>query len=145
MAVLVGVLAPAYLTYVEKSRLQKDVSAVGEIVSAIEVAMTDEKVNTDTASAKYVITGGTEFDFSGALTTGSADTNETLKAELAKTIGKVNLTSNGLNAKTVTIEVTRDASAGVKIKVTSTATEEDVVNALKKLGEYEAPTATPAA
>lgn len=42
MAVLVGVLAPAYLNYVDKTRLQKDVSAVGEVLNAIEVAATDE-------------------------------------------------------------------------------------------------------
>ena len=43
MAVLVGVLAPAYLRYVEKSKLQKDVSAVGEVVEAIVYVMADNR------------------------------------------------------------------------------------------------------
>lgn len=39
MAVLVGVLAPAYLAYIEKSRVQKDESAAGEIYRAAEIVV----------------------------------------------------------------------------------------------------------
>lgn len=39
MAVLVGVLAPAYLAYVEKSRIQRDESAAGEIFRAAEIVV----------------------------------------------------------------------------------------------------------
>lgn len=44
MAVLVVVLAPAYLRYVDKARLQKDVSAIGEVVEAIKIAAAEEDV-----------------------------------------------------------------------------------------------------
>ena len=44
MAVLVGVLAPAYLRYVEKSRVQKDNSAVAEVVEATKIALSEEAV-----------------------------------------------------------------------------------------------------
>lgn len=39
MAVLAGVLAPAYLAYVEKSRIQRDESAAGEIFRAAEIVV----------------------------------------------------------------------------------------------------------
>ena len=44
MAVLVVVLAPAYLRYVDKARLNKDVAAVGEVINAVKVAAAEEKV-----------------------------------------------------------------------------------------------------
>ena len=39
MAILVGVLTPAYLAYVEKTRIQKDESAAGEIYRAAEIVV----------------------------------------------------------------------------------------------------------
>lgn len=55
MAVLMVVLAPQLLKYVEKTRLQKDNSAISEIANAIEIACADEAIinsipSTDTAS-----------------------------------------------------------------------------------------------
>ena len=44
MAVLMVVLAPQLLKYVEKTRLQKDNSAISEIANAIEIACADEAV-----------------------------------------------------------------------------------------------------
>lgn len=39
MAILVGILTPAYLSYIEKTRVQKDESAAGEIFRAAEIAV----------------------------------------------------------------------------------------------------------
>lgn len=44
MAVLMGVLAPQFLKYVEKSRAQRDASAVGEVYNATKIALADEKI-----------------------------------------------------------------------------------------------------
>lgn len=44
MAVLIGVLAPQYLKYVENSRVQKDVSAADEFQHAVEIAVADEAI-----------------------------------------------------------------------------------------------------
>ena len=41
MAVLVGVLAPQFLKYVERSRKSTDVQTVAEIVSAVNVYVAD--------------------------------------------------------------------------------------------------------
>ena len=45
MAVLMAVLAPAMLRYVEKSRVQKDESAVSEVINAVNNALAEETIN----------------------------------------------------------------------------------------------------
>lgn len=47
MGVLMVVLAPQYLKYVEKSRLQKDNTAIAEIANNIKIAMADEAIAKD--------------------------------------------------------------------------------------------------
>ena len=44
MAVMVAVLAPSLLQYVERSRAQKDDSAMGEVTNAIQLAMSDQDI-----------------------------------------------------------------------------------------------------
>ena len=44
MAVLVGVLAPQFLKYVESSRVQKDESAAAEVLNATKIACSVESV-----------------------------------------------------------------------------------------------------
>lgn len=44
MAVMVAVLAPSLLQYVERSRAQKDDSAMGEVANAIMLGMSDQKI-----------------------------------------------------------------------------------------------------
>ena len=39
MAVMVGIIAPAYMSYVEKTRIQRDESAAGEIFRAAEIVV----------------------------------------------------------------------------------------------------------
>lgn len=87
MAVLMGVLAPQYLRYVEKTRLQKDNSAVGEIVNAIKLAAADEKIN-----EQIVAAGSTGITIAAASRTkGTAQTitfgTGGLQTELAAAIG----------------------------------------------------------
>lgn len=47
MAVLVGVLAPTYLQYVEKSKKSNDVSTVDSVINAVEIAAIDPEVNVE--------------------------------------------------------------------------------------------------
>ena len=55
MAVMVAVLAPALLQYVERSRAQKDDSAMGEVANAIQLALSDQKIYDEVlySTAKY--------------------------------------------------------------------------------------------
>lgn len=54
MAVLVGVLAPAFLKYVEKSRKSADVSALDQIMDAAEAVATDLEYHVP-AGAKFIV------------------------------------------------------------------------------------------
>lgn len=55
MAVLVGVLAPQYLQYVEKSRRSADATSIEEIVNAMEIVASDPSVSLDTSKTYTVI------------------------------------------------------------------------------------------
>ena len=55
---LVGILAPAYLAYVEKSRIQRDESAAGEIYRAAEIVVyTGQYDISDTVLVTFDSTG----------------------------------------------------------------------------------------
>lgn len=66
MAVLIGVLAPAYLQYVEKSKKTKDCQAVGSIMDAAEIVASDVAINwpatTGEALTVTVTASGASFD-----------------------------------------------------------------------------------
>ncbi len=92
MAVLLVVLTPQYLRYVERTRLQKDNTAIGEIVQTIKLALADES-----------ILAGTTFPDTGLelkLEGGSGDNKKitfdtsALQKELAATIGATYATSS---------------------------------------------------
>lgn len=72
MAVLVGVLAPAYLKYVEKSRKSTDVDAISEIMNSAE------KVSTD-VEFEEITNAGSTF----TITHANAGTTVTLSANAA--------------------------------------------------------------
>lgn len=84
MAVLVGVLAPAYLRYVEKSRKSADIQAIDSIMIAMEVTAMgtefDMKAD-DTMLAKFE---------NGVLTLSTTNATKAteIKAELDAVIGK---------------------------------------------------------
>lgn len=85
MAVLIGVLAPQYLRYVEKSRLQKDNSAIAEIANAMKIAAADEAINTFIAgdAAGKNVTIANTADNNATITFGTGDV---LMTELGKAI-----------------------------------------------------------
>lgn len=85
MAVLIGVLAPQYLRYVEKARLQKDNSAIAEVANVIKIAGAEEdvveQIKTTTSEIKYT------FDSNGMKRgDGSAIPNDDTKTALEKEI-----------------------------------------------------------
>lgn len=111
MAVLMAVLAPQFLRYVERSRLQSDNTAIGEIANACKIVATNETAITGApititipvapaAAANVTVTG-----------TGAAAGVTAFQNEINATIGTVRLTSNtytaaGATAPTITVTVT---------------------------------------
>lgn len=121
MAVLVGVLAPALMSNVEKSRAQKDDSAMAEVAHAVELAIADEAAY-DEVVAKLDENKKVTFSFApsnGTVTIASAVATADypkLLSELQTQIGtEVKLTSKTHRAQTYTVVI--DMS-GTAVKVT---------------------------
>lgn len=104
MAVLMAVLAPAMLRYVEKSRVQKDESAVSEAANAAQLALADEsvykKVDSQTPITVTIADDGTVSDDVSA--TGS---NGVVATEVANTVGTISLTSKTYSGQSATIQM----------------------------------------
>ena len=62
MAVLMAVLAPQFLRYVEHSRYQKDVSAIGELENAMKVAASNEACVVAVGAANWPVTATIDED-----------------------------------------------------------------------------------
>jgi len=94
MAVLVAVLAPQYIKYVEKSRVSKDVAALDEVIRAAQVAAVDPASGATTGEITVAIndsTGVVSFtDVTGKLTNITDDMTAslgtvTLSSKMART------------------------------------------------------------
>ena len=138
MAVLVVVLAPAYLRYVDKAKVQKDVSAISEVIQATKLAAAEESVAKDigTSSSKttIVITGST----GKVVVTPGTGENQTgkLQTELNNTLGGdvLNISSSAVKAGTVTISVYQDSNYNLTFEVaTSGITNTDADDSIKAL------------
>ncbi len=104
MAVLIGVLAPQFLRYVERSRYQKDTTAIEELRKAVEIALGNEQIATDVGAA---IAGGgaggnvvLTYATTGAITASGV---ASLDAEYQAAVGTtLRLSSNAYTTTTVT-------------------------------------------
>lgn len=101
MAVLMVVLAPALLRYVEKARVQTDETTASEVLNAVETALSDDEIY-------QKVTGSSTGDISvlydgpsGVVTSDNAD----LQTELYNTLkannsGMVKKAASKIHAKT---------------------------------------------
>ena len=111
MAVLVGVLAPTYLQYVEKSKKSNDVSTVDSIVNAIEIGAIDPEVMTDTTTElTFTITNSS---FTLAPTSANSKWSKAVEDAVGTDIKlkSTNWDSAAANNKVV-IKATRDVATG---------------------------------
>lgn len=123
MAVLIGVLAPQYLKYVESSRLQKDNQAIAEIANSIKIAMADETINSsiaNSASESFDVNASHQYVFPSSPATA-------LSTELSTVVGTtVTMSSNTYSGTAPTIVVSKDANGMITVtaqnyKTSSTA------------------------
>ncbi|MBR5596417.1 MAG: prepilin-type N-terminal cleavage/methylation domain-containing protein [Lachnospiraceae bacterium] len=118
MAVLVGVLAPAYLRYVEKSRKSADIQAIDSIMIAMEVTAMEPQFKmkeNDTMVATFT-DGNLSFDATPA---------DDVKKELFAVIG--NYTTRSADFKKFIITGTVQKEGTVKF----TISEEDADDVIK--------------
>lgn len=109
MAVLIAVLAPQFIRYVERSRYQKDASAVGELENALKVACSDDDVVT--------AIGGTGWPVQAVITnaTGaySLTTNGTAVAAGNALFDEVTATIGGATLNFTSTTITTDTGTTV--------------------------------
>ncbi len=105
MAVLIGVLAPQYLRYVEKSRYQTDATMIDNVKNAIEIAISSSE-------DVYTTMVDTTITFSNTALTTVGWTE--LDAEVQKTLdlSDTKLTSKTLTASGATAEIKITAATG---------------------------------
>lgn len=124
MAVLVGVLAPTYLQYVEKSKKSNDVSTVDSVVNACEIGAIDPEVMTDTTD-RLVITISDSANMTIEAYKGQTenDTSAWKNAVVAAVGSDVKFKSTNWNGSVV-IEATRNAATGkVEFKYGSSSSD----------------------
>ena len=85
MAVLVGVLAPQFLRYVEKSRQDGDITSIQQVMTAINTGVSDGKVKGDvtitiSGADLSVAASGTGATLGDALTDSGLSTSMKLKS-----------------------------------------------------------------
>ena len=114
MAVLVGVLAPHYIKYVEKSRVSADAQQVEEFTGAMTVLASDVDVTLDSTKT-YTVTSDT---------TGKITISNDLKT-IFDSLGSVDTAKNysykstSYKAQAITISLAYDGTAKVwKVTVT---------------------------
>jgi type IV pilus assembly protein PilA len=92
MAVLIGVLAPQYLKYVEKSRVSSDKQSVASVVEAVNTVLTDESVY-DT----NINSGSVSFSDSGL------SGNDAVTTAVKSVVGDFKLQSKTYKGKTYSV------------------------------------------
>ena len=138
LAILMAILAPQYLRYVERARLQKDNSTIGEFANAIKLACTDEDVAKEIASES----GGVTFTFTSAGINVTLPTGGKLGDELKASFGDDYLTDIKMTSNTYS--TANDGSSGgtdERPKVTVKVGSNNVFN-ITAIGWCDKPGAT---
>ena len=106
MAVLIGVLAPQYIRYVEKSKKQADISAVNEVYNALKICYSDPELQSSLAAGTVSISTANGVTGVPDVANGTGK----LSTDLFKTVKKeIKLTSNTYGDSTFTIVITKSA------------------------------------
>lgn len=104
MAVLMVVLTPALLRYVERSRLQRDNTAIAEVANAAKIACASENINNEVRTS-----GPVTISFTIAATPANpacsvtSGTITNFQNEISNTIGTMRLQSNTYNDPSATL------------------------------------------
>ncbi|MBQ8199558.1 MAG: prepilin-type N-terminal cleavage/methylation domain-containing protein [Lachnospiraceae bacterium] len=131
MAILIGVLAPQYIKYVEKSRVSADKDLLDSVYNALTTAAGDPDISTGTilGSGSYTFTSfsgnGSDVDFSSVvldtlgqgLSGSGASVEGKLKSKIAKEAGS-NVISISVDANgnyTVYTGQQNDSSSGITV------------------------------
>lgn len=129
MAILVGLLAPQYIKYVEKSRKSADASNLSEMVNAVQVYAADEEQNL--AAGTYTIKidkdGTTVSAAIEKAISASAPDYKTVKLKSNKWLKDATTgSSNKENATEIEADIEIDNDGGTKVTYKPAAVQEFV-------------------
>ena len=130
MAVLVGVLAPAYLRYVEKSRKSADIQAIDAVMSAMEATAIDPEFD-------MTVDKEMEVTFSDAGVMNIDTTNKAYQQEIKDIVGSYTLKSTDWKGKLKSVKGVVDTSGQIKFTIVGSVSEE-----VFKTGNFPADTVT---
>ena len=121
MAILIAVLAPQYIKYVEKSRRSADLDNYQAIINAVQTAYSDEDYNSSLA-------GTTAFTVQGhkgsSVTLGGTPTNvASVLADLGVDVGNIKMKSSAFGNAALSVNVTNGI---VKITTTDTSLKKEL-------------------
>lgn len=111
LALLVGLLAPQYTKYIEKSRKSADASNMDEIIKAIEVHYVEQGVNSTGADTTVTVTMNSDKKTPVSVKAGTADLDLT---EYLKNIGNITMKGNWSANVVATLKVSKEG--GVKVE-----------------------------
>jgi type IV pilus assembly protein PilA len=130
MAVLVGVLAPQFLKYVERSRKSTDVQTVAEIISAVNVYAADPSTTDVAVSTNYTIQlSTTANDLSSATTCATQIKNALENAGIHSVVLK---SKDWSTSGTITLTAAVAADGSVTYSSSDTTSTKDIVKGLYK-------------
>jgi type IV pilus assembly protein PilA len=98
MAVLVGVMAPQYIKYVEKSRISTDNDNASEILGCVKTALSDDEVVSKLSSTTYYVS----WDKGGTIEASQSD----LLSVTTDTLGDSSVTRKSTKYKESTYVIT---------------------------------------
>jgi type IV pilus assembly protein PilA len=128
MAVLMAVLAPTLLRYVEKTRQQRDDSAVAEVRNALELTLADDAIFTELAGRQVTVqVSGRTGEIT--VTEPAAAPHDALLSELctiagAETGNRITIDSKDRSGKIYAVQA-RWASNRITYQITDGAWSED--------------------
>lgn len=122
MAILVGVMAPSLMRYIEKSRYSADAQIVDSAYSALKYAMADEAAYKEVATIAASGDVTTTFDVILAGTAIGNTNIPNLSAEVKDTFGSDDYSFGSKAFINQTISVTLKQSGEFEVTVTSTDT-----------------------
>lgn len=131
LAILVGILAPQYTKYVEKSRKSADAQNMDEIIRAIEVYYVDQGADSK-LTAEQTITITMTKTAAVEIKVGTDDTTTLKNAikEYVKNIDNIRLKGNWKNgdANSVVATLTVSTAGGVEVKTMAPTEFSDYFN-----------------
>lgn len=130
MAILVAVLAPQYLKFVERSRKSADMDTVDQLIRAVQIDAADPETANSVHNAKITIstTGATVTEGAGGTALGTVLTNAGLdltSIKLKSAKWKVGDSTTAVSQVVITFTESGD---NVTATVTANATTDPVVN-----------------